>query len=662
MTTPFDELKLTGHLPSPTGVGMAILRLTQNDDFTAEDLARTIQSDPALTGRVVKMANSAATAGVTQITGVSEAVVRLGVRAVRNVALGFSLVSTYRSGRCKAFDFDRYWSASLARAIAAQQVSRIARLLVPAEAYICALLSGIGRLALATVHPGPYSQLLARCSHLGEAELALAEREVFGIDHLEVAEAMLLDWKLPEIHGLAIRSFLEPMEPMEPMEEESDLGSAGNALRTALRAAAPIADLLLSDEAEQLRLAGGLEPVRKLAGVDRPHFQELFDAIVSEWRDWGRVLSVKTMKVQPLAELLVRAETATRAQSAKEPAAMFDDIDATADDAGGESELGPLTVMAVEDDPVSLRLLRTHLEQNQFKVITAANGADALALALDQNPHIVVTDWMMPEMDGVALIRNLRRTEIGQDMYILLLTGREREEQVVEAFDAGADDFVAKPFSPKILLSRVLAGERLVRLQDKVARDRKCMERQVAQMAVLGRKLRHTSVTDALTDLPNRRHALETLKKEFERRDPNRNGTVSVVMIDIDHFKQVNDQFGHDVGDAVLRQVSKLFKGLLRRGDTVCRLGGEEFVVLCPGSDLQGAAIVAERLRLAVEQHEFQQAGFDRRITCSFGVAERSPKMTEYEELLKAADVAIYRSKRAGRNRVTLSRETVPTA
>ena len=656
MTTAFDELKLTGNLPSPSGVGMAILRLTQGDDFTAEDLAHTIQSDPALTGRVVKMSNSAASAGVTQITLVSEAVVRLGIRSVRNVALGFSLVSSYRSGKCTAFDFDQFWSGSLARAIAAQAVARVARLSIPAEAYICALLSGIGRLALASVHPAVYSEILKRSAAANELELAAAEKEVLEIDHLEVAEAMLADWKLPQAHGLAIRSCLGPVA------DDADLGRAGNGLRTILRAAGPIADLLLAREADQRRLAGRLEPVRELIGLDVRRFHQLFDEIVAEWCDWGQVLSVSTQSVAPLAEILHRPETVSVPNPAVSPIAPTDDIDATVLDLPEDELVGQLTVMAVDDDSVSLRLLVAQLKQGNFNVITAANGSEALALALDRNPHVVVTDWMMPEMDGLELTRNLRKTEIGRDMYILLLTGREEEERVIEAFDAGVDDFVIKPFKPKILLSRVVAGERLVRLQDKVALDRKRMERQVAQMAVLTRKLRHTSVTDALTELPNRRHAMDCLKEQFDRRDPEQSGKMSLVMIDIDNFKLVNDRYGHDTGDVVLKELSNLFMGLLRKGDTICRIGGEEFLVICPGSDLYGASKVAERLRAAAENHKVQHADFHQSVTCSFGVAERSEKMFHQDDLIKAADVAVYQSKRAGRNRVTLCQETAPSA
>ncbi len=650
MTNKFDELKLTGNLPSPSGVGMAILRLTQSDDFSAEELARTIQSDPALTGRIVKMSNSAQAAGVKPTTTVSEAVVRLGVRAVRNVALGFSLVSAFRKGKCEAFDYGQYWSESLARAVAAQTLSRELRLIVPSEAYICALLSGIGRLALASVHPRAYSELLRRLEGYSEDDLAAGEREVFEIDHYEVAEAMLRDWRLPDAHALAVASYARPAH------ETVSLDKTTARMCTMLRVAAPIARVLLAENDAHLAHWPAFEAALKRIDIDRVRLYAACDEIAAEWRDWGKVLSVPTRSTPLFAEIAQQVSESPTVSARAAAALQVGDIDPTAAPQDGEEEaLEKLTVLAVDDDPISLRLLVTHLTRQGYEVMQASNGTQALAMALERNPHIVVSDWMMPGMDGIELTRSLRKIEIGRDMYILLLTGREEEDQVVAAFDAGVDDFVSKPFNPRILLSRVAAGERLVRLQVKVAGDKTKMEHQVAQLAVLTRKLTVTTVTDALTNLPNRRHAMQTLEQAFERRDRSKADKLSLIMIDIDHFKKVNDEYGHDTGDAVLREVANALRGLLRRQDSVCRLGGEEFIVVCPGSDATGAAAVAERLRQGVASHRIRHGRFDRSITCSFGVAQRTPLMQNHEALLKAADIAVYEAKEAGRNRVCVA-------
>ena len=646
MSTQFDELKLTGSLPSPSGVGMNILRLTQNDEFTAEDLAKTIQSDPALTGRIVKMANSASTAGVNQITSVSEAVVRLGVRTVRNVALGFSLVSAYRKGGCEAFDYVGYWSNSLARAVAAQTLARELKLIQPAEAYISGLLSGIGRLALASVHPQAYSELLKRLGRQCYGErLADAETEVFGINHHEISAAMLADWNLPETHGRAIQSYHQP--PEADNEDDRTL----KALRTVLRVVTPIADIMLAGDGQHASHWERFVKASDLVDASLEQLTTMCDAIVNEWRDWGNVLAVPTQSVPPFAE--IENMEVVECNEALGTGENVDSIDATKP-LGDEEDglIQQLVVLAVDDEPVSRKLLVNQINKAGYKAIEASTGEEALRLALETTPHIVVSDWIMPEMDGVELCQALRKTEVGRDMYVLILTGAEDEDNAVKAFDAGVDDFIQKPFNPKILMSRMQAGERIIRLKDRVAADKQQMQEHVAQLSVLNRKLKQASVTDTLTSLPNRRYAMESLGDCWDRRDSSMTEQMSVIMVDIDHFKSVNDEHGHDAGDAVLKRVASIFQENLRGDDKVCRLGGEEFLIVCPGSDMAGATGVAERLRKACESQVIEHASFKRKITCSFGVAQRSSAMGSYDDLLKASDLAVYEAKDTGRNKV----------
>jgi len=203
----FEELRMTGELPSPSGVGMQILKLTQGDDFSTEEIGQAISADSALTGRLLKLANSAESGSVEPITTIGEATIRLGIRTVRNVALGLSLVSANRSGSCDAFDYDRYWSLSLARAVAGQRLSRALRIGVPAEMYILGLLCGIGSLAFASVHPDHYTELLTDPDIATAEGLARAEVERFEINHGEVAACMLSEWGLPEEFGIAAREY-----------------------------------------------------------------------------------------------------------------------------------------------------------------------------------------------------------------------------------------------------------------------------------------------------------------------------------------------------------------------------------------------------------------------------------------------------------------------
>ena len=197
----FEELKLSGDLPSPSGVGMKILKLTQGEDFSTEEIGQTIMADSALTGRLLKLANSAQAGALEHITSVEEATIRLGISTVRNVALGLSLISANRSGQCMSFDYDRYWSHSIARAVAAQVLCRALRIGNPPEAYICGLLSQVGYLALASVYPEDYSTVLQSWKSRESSKLVAMERKRFGIDHREIGALMLGEWGLPEAFG-----------------------------------------------------------------------------------------------------------------------------------------------------------------------------------------------------------------------------------------------------------------------------------------------------------------------------------------------------------------------------------------------------------------------------------------------------------------------------
>ena len=235
-------------------------------------------------------------------------------------------------------------------------------------------------------------------------------------------------------------------------------------------------------------------------------------------------------------------------------------------------------------------------------------------------------------------------------MYVIVLTGRDRESRAVEAFDAGADEYFLKPFDSKLLLARVRAGQRTIELREQVESDRRIQAQQVADMSVLNRKLEAAAMTDVLTKLPNRRFAMRRLEEDLGLALANETA-LSVVMIDIDCFKQVNDEHGHGMGDLVLRETANVLRSIVRREDTVCRLGGEEFLVICPGANLEQAAATAERMRRAVAHHVIGY-GYGRPVTISAGVAQREEGADTVDDLLRVADRRVYVAKAAGRDQV----------
>jgi len=413
-----------------------------------------------------------------------------------------------------------------------------------------------------------------------------------------------------------------------------------------------------------------LEHLAKDLGLRHEALLALCDAVLPSWREWGAMIGVPIECDRSFLDAATDCERrglrsarliplpADRAREVVEEndATLFNaELDSPLDTLTREGQPRAITrVLLVDDDTSMLRLLRHHLEREGYEVMTAASSGQGMQIALQQVPQIVITDWMMPEMTGVELCSHLRRSQAGSKMYLILVTARDDDEQVVEAFDSGADDYIVKPFNPRILIARVRAAQRMIQLRERIEDSERARLRQVAEMGVMTRKLRAAALTDTLTELPNRRYAMKRLKQEWESAHRT-NRPLSVVMCDIDHFKRVNDQHGHDAGDVVLRETGFTLQAQLRASDVLCRLGGEEFLVIAVGADSETCHQVAERLRRAVERHRVHHQTFDRAVTMSFGVAQSTPEMRGIDDLIKAADEALYEAKAGGRNRVVIA-------
>jgi len=294
-----------------------------------------------------------------------------------------------------------------------------------------------------------------------------------------------------------------------------------------------------------------------------------------------------------------------------------------------------------------------------YHVFTAADGKSGLHAAMECRPHLIVTDWLMPEMDGLQFCRALRNTTIGRGVYMLLLTGVEEEASLLEAYEAGIDDYVVKPVNPKVLLARLKAGQRVVSLQTEVESDREEIRRFAAELAMTNRRLQEAALLDSLTGIPNRRYAMDRIQQEWSAAERN-SRRLACMLIDVDNFKRINDTYGHDVGDLVLKRVSDVLKQTSRTQDVICRIGGEEFLVVCPDTDAAAAAQCAERLRIAANSMRIPVGNVALQITISVGVAAMDVAMNGPESMIKAADQAVYAAKEAGRNRTCVYRPRIP--
>lgn len=301
-----------------------------------------------------------------------------------------------------------------------------------------------------------------------------------------------------------------------------------------------------------------------------------------------------------------------------------------------------LRILVAEDDPVSRRVLEVFLLKRGYEVVTVGNGIDALnVLDGGDAPRLAVLDWMMPGMEGTQVCERVRQRTDKQYTYILLLTARSQKEDLLEGLGAGADDYLTKPFDPQELEARLQVGRRILELQDNLIQTRE--------------ELRYRATHDALTGIPNRAAILETLKHE-QSRQLRAGGSYSILMVDLDHFKAINDTHGHPAGDAVLQDVARRMKSSLRDYDTVGRYGGEEFLIVIPTSDIPGTLAIAERIREVIASKPVTTLKSNVPVTASIGIAvSQASNPLDAEMLLHLADEALYRAKDLGRNRAELA-------
>lgn len=301
-----------------------------------------------------------------------------------------------------------------------------------------------------------------------------------------------------------------------------------------------------------------------------------------------------------------------------------------------------MKILVADDETVSRRMLQGLLSKWRYDVVSVEDGQAAWELLkLPDAPRLVLLDWLMPGKNGVEVCRQLRHERPDPYTYILLLTARDAKEDVVEGLEAGADDYLTKPFHPQELKARIRVGLRVLELEDNLVQAREAM--------------RFKAMHDALTGVLNRGAILETFDRETVR--SRREGlSLGVLIGDLDHFKSVNDKFGHQAGDSVLREVTKRLQAITRPYDAVGRYGGEEFLILLPGCEEVETADKAEQLRMAIAQQPVNTSTGSLRVTMSFGGAvtgswpEESPN-----QLLQMADAALYRAKDEGRNRVVMA-------
>ena len=627
----FDELKSGGLLPSPRGVALAVLEVTGRPDASLHEITRLVQVDPAMAGRILRYANVASGGGLRHIASLGQAITFLGLFRIRLIALGFSLIDEYRNGVCSAFDYTGYWTSSLAAGIAAQKLAPLAQS-PPDESFTCGLLAAIGRLALATAFPDRYAAMLQH--GLSGAPLRNEEIAQFGIDHTQLSAEMLDGWGLPEIFTNAVR------DHEHPAQASSIPGTRAHALCTSLHFATRIGQLLNLDDAHRWEQIPSLFNAAAQLGMEEADVPALVESVAADWQGWAQELKPPTHHYSDLRELLAAPPTELR------------------DSEKLTLGIAPLRIALIVSEPERRRALAHILRNMGLRVDQLAEQADAQSLLHDDPPDVAIIDAGGSDSNAVAQLRELRAAA-GNALHIIALIPADAEPLVTQLMLNGASDYLLYDFTGAALIARLSNAQHLVSLQGAVRAERELAVSSSGEWARTNRRLLHEALTDPLTQLPNRRYGLDRFAQEWDMASRS-NLPIACLMLDIDHFKRVNDERGHGIGDVVLHQVATVIERGCRRSDITFRYGGEEFCVICPATGLAEAIQLGKRILTAVSEDRYGLRDDMFPITVSIGAAVRRPAMTEPAQLIEAADRALSAAKKGGRNRVCSARGDKP--
>lgn len=305
---------------------------------------------------------------------------------------------------------------------------------------------------------------------------------------------------------------------------------------------------------------------------------------------------------------------------------------------GGVTKPEELTILIVDDSPVYRKLVEKSLAEESCTLLFARDGRQAIELFAKHLPAVVITDWTMPDISGIELCEHIRRNMRQLYAYLILVSANTDKEEIIHGLAAGADDYLTKPFHPGELLARVRVGRRIVELH--------------RQIQAKNRLLEEMALTDSLTGLPNRR-ALDIWATRELGAAARHGFPIWVVMADLDHFKAINDGYGHESGDMALKAFAEILQTNTRQSNMCGRMGGEEFIVVLTHLERDHVAAVVERIRKQLEERILAFGERKFRATCSFGVAGFcGTKPPEFSALVKRADAALYSAKEKGRNRM----------
>jgi len=304
-------------------------------------------------------------------------------------------------------------------------------------------------------------------------------------------------------------------------------------------------------------------------------------------------------------------------------------------------------ILIVDDSPVEIKIIR-RLLGNKYEILEATSGQVALEIINKTMPDLILLDIIMPEMDGLSICKVLKSQSVTQDIPVIFITSASASRDIVKGFEAGGQDYITKPFNSSELCARIKVHLDLKKSKERLLEYSKELELKNQELKVYLEKVENIARTDFLTGLVSRRHMTQRIKAEVADLTVN-HGTITLILADLDEFKKVNDKYGHDCGDLVLKDVSDLIQSIVRDEDVIARWGGEEFLLMLPGIDLEGGKIIAERIRQGIQAADFYYQEQVLSMTMTLGVAALDQNLG-IDASIKKADEALYKGKNNSKN------------
>ena len=448
----FNELKTAGNLPSPKGVALKVMQLCQDEALSLKELAQTIQGDPSLAGRIIKIANYVNPNRARPIASVTtDTLILIGIQAVRQVVLGLSLVGNYREGRCKLFEYENFWSHSVAVGSAAHAICSAIRVSAPAEMFNCGLMSGIGQLTLVTVRPESYCEMLAELPATATSkDLQAAQQERFGITQRDMTMLMLQDWGIPKLFIDALYHHEDPAA--------SNYAENSRPLRITytLQLASLLADVCLTPDTEE-PLRPAINELGDLLEIPPEQLDAILVEARQEWQEWCSLLGVKIKKAA-LKEAAKIETPAPRPAQAPSPAPAAPFVPPA------NANKTPLRILIASHNEPLRTSLNQALQSLGHSVTLADTGSKAIQAIAQSRPQVLLADWLLPELDGLSLCRKLRGFPATEKIYCMIISQFEEERRKIEAYDAGADDIIQMPINPRLLLAQLTVPQRYIKL------------------------------------------------------------------------------------------------------------------------------------------------------------------------------------------------------